>query len=76
MKWTKNQFEGRKVVRQGTMLDYWAKVGRRLPTLPNRLRCQWSLLPCETHGTFSDQQWLANVGPIVWRLHVHQLSYT
>jgi len=42
MKWNKNQFGDRKVVGQATVLAHWAqKVGGWLPTLPNKLRCQW-----------------------------------
>ena len=42
MKWRKNQFGGRKVVGQATVLARWAhKVGERLPALHSRLRRQW-----------------------------------
>jgi len=39
MKWKKNQFEGRKVLRQPTVLAHWTqKVGG---TIPNKLRRQY-----------------------------------
>jgi len=43
-KWKKNQFGGKNVVGQTTVLTHWAqKVGERLHTLPNRLRRQWHI---------------------------------
>jgi len=46
MKWKKNQFGGRKVKGQATMLAYWAQnVGGRLPALQDRLRRQCRCSP-------------------------------